>query len=195
MGSMRTILLGILAIPLAAQASSFSAGGAIVLGLDSYRKAVNNSTGLILNAGWDTTVFKSGIPARLSLGLGFMPGKDKDGLKTSLTLYQFAGDVLIDTGVQGLKGVLGFSVNKYTASFSGEESQAVFDSDHHFPFHDDSGIKGGLRLGLEYNFSPLLTGEVLLQATELAGRGRSDTLIRQGAINPSWIQVGARYRF
>ena len=195
MGSMRTILFGFLAIPLAAQSTSFSAGGALVLGLDSYRKAVNNSTGLFLNAGWDTTVVKSGIPARLSFGVGFMPGKDKDGLKTSLSLYQLAGDVLIETGVPGLKGVLGLSLNKYTARFSGEESQAVFDSDHHFPFRDDSGLKGGLRLGLEYGFSARLSGEVLLQATELAGRERSDALIRQGAINPSWIQFGARYRF
>lgn len=195
MNFVRTCMLGLLALPVVAQSTPFSAGGALIAGLDSYKKAVNNSTGFLVNAGWDTTIYKSGIPARLSLGVGLMPGKDLNGLKTSLTLVQFAGDVLISTDVQGLRGVLGLSANKYSAKFSGTESTSVFDVDHHYPFHDVSGIKGGLRLGFEYSFQKNLIGEVLLQATELAGRQRNDLLIRKGAINPGWVQFGVRYQF
>jgi hypothetical protein len=195
MNVFRTCMLGLLALPLAAQSSPFSAGGALIVGLDSYKKAVNNSTGFLANVGWDTTVYKSGIPARLSFGVGLMPGKELNGLKTSLTLLQFSGDILISTDFQGLRGVVGLSVNKYSAKFSGAESPSVLDVDHHFPFHDVSGIKGGLRLGFEYSFSKQIVGEALLQTTELAGRQRNDALIRRGAVNPGWLQLGARYQF
>jgi hypothetical protein len=195
MNVIRTFLLGLLVLPLSAQSTSFSAGGALILGLDSYKKAVNSSTGLLVNGAWDTTVLKTDIPARLTLGFGLMPGKETNGLTTSLKVLQFSGDILIDTSVEGLRGVVGLSVNKYYASLKGIESQSAFDTDHHFPFHDVAGIKGGLRLGLEYSLSQRVTCEALLQATELAGRQRNDTQIRDGGINPSWVQFGARYKF
>ena len=191
----RTCLLGLLALPLAAQSTHFSAGGALILGLDSYKKAVNNSTGLTLNLGYDTELYKSGVPARVTFGVGLMPGKELNGLKTSLTLFQLAGDLLVNTEVQGLRGVIGLSVNSYSARFSGQESPSVYDVDHHFPFRDAKGIKGGLRLGLEYTFSPRWTGQALLQTTELAGRQRYDPLIRRGGINPAWLEFGMRYQF
>lgn len=191
----RTCMLGLLALPLAAQSTNFSAGGALIYGLDSYKKAVNNTTGLTLNLGYDTSVYKSGIPARLTFGVGLMPGKERNGLKTSLTLIQLAGDILIQTEVEGLRGIVGLSVNSYSAKFSGYESPAVFDAEHHFPFRDAKGLKGGVRLGLEYSFSKRWSGQALLQTTELAGRQRYDPLIRQGGINPAWLEFGARYRF
>jgi hypothetical protein len=195
MKNVRSILLGLLALPLAAQTTGFSVGGGLILGLDSYKKAVNNTTGLMFNAGWDTKVYKTDIPARISLGLGFLPGKDINGLKTSLSLAQLAGDILIDTDIKGLRGVVGLSVNKYTAKYSGQESPSVFDVEHHFPFRDVTGLKGGLRLGVEYSFSSRFVGEALFQTTELAGRQRTDALIRKGAINPGWLQFGVRYKF
>jgi len=195
MNVFRTCMFGLLALPLAAQSSQFSAGGALIIGLDSYKKAVNNSTGFFANVAWDTPVYKSGIPARLSLGVGLMPGKELNGLKTSLRLLQFSGDILINTNLQGLRGVVGLSVNEYSETFSGVESTSASDADHHFPFHDAKGIKGGMRLGLEYSFQKRLTAEVLLQVTELAGQQRTDALIRKGGINPGWLQVGVRYSF
>jgi len=195
MNPARTCLLGLLALPMAAQSTNFSGGVALIYGLDSYKKAVNNTTGLTLNVGYDTSVYKSGIPARVTFGASLMPGKERNGLKTSLTLFQLAGDILIETEVQGLRGVVGLSVNSYSAKFSGYESPAVFDADHHFPFRDAKGLKGGVRLGLEYSFSKQWSGQALLQATELAGRQRYDPLIRQGGINPAWLEFGARYRF
>lgn len=191
----RTCMLGLLALPLAAQSTDFSAGGALIYGLDSYKKAVNSTMGLTLNFGYDTAVYKSGIPARITFGVGLMPGKERNGLKTSLTLFQLAGDILVQTDVPGLRGVFGLSVNSYSARFSGYESPAVFDADHHFPFRDAKGLKGGLRLGVEYAFTTRWSGQALLQATELAGRQRYDPLIRQGGINPSWLEFGARYKF
>ncbi|WP_243322590.1 outer membrane beta-barrel protein [Geothrix sp. SG200] len=191
----RTCLLGLLALPALAQSSPFSVGGGLILGLDSYKKAVNSSTGFTLNAGYDTNLLKSGVPARISFGLSLMPGKETNGLKTSLTLYQLAGDILVDTGARNLRGVIGLSLNSYTAKFSGQESPAVYDVDHHFPFHDAKGLKGGLRLGLEYATGSHWSGQVLLQTTELSGRDRNDPLIRRGGINPAWLEFGVRYRF
>jgi len=191
----RTCMLGLLALPLAAQSTDFSAGGALIYGLDSYKKAVNSTTGLTLNLGYDTAVYKSEIPARITFGVGFMPGKERNGLKTSLTLLQLAGDILVQTDVPGLRGVFGLSINSYSAKFSGLESPAVFDAEHHFPFRDAKGLKGGLRLGVEYAFSTRWSGQALLQATELAGRQRYDPLIRKGGINPAWLELGARYKF
>jgi len=195
MNVIRTCLLGLLVLPLSAQSTAFSAGGALILGLESYKKAVNNTTGFVVNGAWDTEVLKSRIPARLSLGFGLMPGKETNGLKTSLSVIQLSGDILIETQIEGLRGVVGLSMNKYFAKYSGQESQSVFDSDHHFPFRDVDGIKGGIRLGLEYSVNKQISCEVLLQATELAGRQRTDTLIRKGAVNPGWLQFGARYKF
>lgn len=191
----RTCMLGLLALPLAAQSTNFSAGGGLIHGLDSYKKAVNATTGLNLNVGYDTSVYKSGIPARISLGVGLMPGKEQNGLKTSLTLVQLAGDLLIQTDVQGLQGVVGLSLNSYSAKFSGYESPAASDVEHHFPFHDAKGLKGGLRFGVEYAFNARWNGQALLQATELAGRQRFDPLIREGGINPAWLEIGVRYKF
>ncbi|BDU71875.1 hypothetical protein [Mesoterricola silvestris] len=195
MKHLRSILMGLLALPLAAGNPGFSAGGGVILGLDSYKKAVNSTTGFMINAGWETTLAKTDVPVRVALNLGTMPGKALNGLKTSLTLAQLSGDLLLDTGVPRLRGVFGLSLNSYKASFSGDESPAIFDAEHHFPFHDCKGLKGGLRAGLEYALTSRVTVEALLQATELAGRQRNDALIRQGAINPAWLQLGARYQF
>jgi len=192
----RIFMLGFLAMPLAAQSSPVSVGGALMLGLDSYKKVVNNSTGFLVDVGWNTNLSKTGsVPIRLSLGVGLMPGKETNGLKTSLTLLQLSGDLLIKTNVEPLRGVFGFSLNKYTAKLSGEESQSTLDVDHHFPFHDVDGIKGGLRMGMEYTFHKQFTAQLLLQTTELGGRQRMDPLIRKGGLNPAWIQCGVRYSF
>lgn len=191
----RTLLLGLLALPMAAQSPQISVGGALLVGLDSYKKVVNNSTGLLVNVGWDTAIPKSDVPVRLSLGVATMPGKATNGLKTSLTLIQFSGDLMLKTNIPQLRGIFGLSLNKYSAKLDGVESTSSQDVDHHFPFHDVDGIKGGLRLGMEYTFNKQLTGELLLQATELAGRQRQDPLIRKGGVNPAWLQVGVRYSF
>ncbi len=195
MKHLRSILMGLLVLPLAADPSAFSVGGGVILGLDSYKKVVNNNVGFMVNGAWETTLLRSGVPARVSLGVGFMPGKAYNGLKTDLTLVQVAGDILLETGSPKFRGIFGLSLNSYTAKFSGVESQSIFDSEHHFPFHDCKGVKGGLRLGMEYNYSRHMTFEALFQVTELAGRQRNDVLIRRGADNPGWLQLGARYQF
>jgi len=191
----RTLLMGLMALPLAAQSGPLSVGGAILVGLPSYKKVVNNSTGFLVDVGWETHLAKKAVPARLSLSLGAMPGKEINGLKTSLTLFQLSGDLLLKTDIENLRGIFGLSLNKYTASLSGPESSAAMDVDHHFPFHDVDGVKGGLRFGAEYTFRSHFTAQILLQATELAGRQRTDALMRKGGLNPAWIQCGVRYSF
>lgn len=191
----RALTLGLLVMPLAAQSTPVSVQGALITGLDSYKKVVNNSTGFLVNVGWDTSITKSAVPARLSLGLGTMPGKEINGLKTSLTLIQLSGDLLIPTRIEHLRGIFGLSLNKYSAQKSGEESPSSLDVDHHFPFSDIKGVKGGLRLGAEYAFNRQVSGELLFQTTELSGRQRADNLMRKGGLNPAWIQCGVRYTF
>jgi hypothetical protein len=195
MKSIRPFLLALLALPLAAQSSGFSVGGGLIAGLDSYKKAVNSNTGFGVNAAFDTVVHGTDVPIRLQVGLDSMPGKATNGLKTSLTHVQLASDLLVDTGVSGLRGLAGLSLNSYSASFSGTESTSASDASHHFPFKDVKGIKLGLRLGLEYAFDKAWSGEVVLQQTELAGQDKSDPLVRVGGVNPAWLQVGVRYRF
>ena len=134
-------------------------------------------------------------PVRLQLAVGLMPGKESFGLKTSLTHFQLGADLLLDTSVTGLRGLAGLSLNSYSAQFSGTESTDAGDVDHHFPFKDVKGIKFGLRLGLEYAFTPSLSGELVFQQTELAGQSISDPLVRVGGVNPAWLQFGVRYHF
>jgi len=191
----RIVLIGLLALPLGAQTLPVSVGGSIIFGMDSYRKVVNNSTGFMVDVGWDAHLAKNALPARFSISLGSMPGKETNGLKTSLTLFQFSTDLLLKTDIENLRGVFGLALNMYRASLSGTESTAAADVDHHFPFHDVDGVKGGLRLGAEYTFRKHFTAQILLQATELAGSQRTDRLQRRGGLNPAWVQCGVRYSF
>jgi len=233
-------LLTLLALPLAAQDSGFSAGGGLILApksyFGSYDLAVHNNLGYYVNGSYQLGTSDGNISGRVSLGVHFMPGKTKSAhstyqvvetagaaavtkdvqtdLKTSLTLYQVSGDLLIKTSVPNLSAIVGVSVNKYAAKFEGTEvtgkvynndatltsaaTQAVdhdAQADHHFPFKDDAGIKAGLRVGVQYSFTKSLSAELLLQQTELAGQNGSDPAIRAGGVNPAWLQLGVRYNF
>jgi hypothetical protein len=199
MNRIRISLLAMLALPLAAQDTGFSAGGGFIVAPKSYfggyDKAVNNTLGYYVNGAYKMGTTDSKIAGRAGLTIGFMPGKERDGLKTSLTLYQVSGDLVIQTSIPSLSGVVGVSVNSYSASFSGVESQTADDTVHHFPFKNCKGIKGGLRLGLEYSFTKHLSGDLLFQQTELAGQVASDSFKRAGGINPAWLQLGLSYKF
>jgi hypothetical protein len=116
-------------------------------------------------------------------------------LKTSLNLLQAHGDLLIETGRSSLHGLAGLSVNSYSMSRSGTESEDPQDRDHHFPLRDVKGLKLGLRLGINYAFTRNLSGELLFQQTELSGKDLEDPYVRQGGINPAWIELDVRYHF
>jgi len=192
------LLLGLLALPqpLAAQSNGFSAGGAVILGLDSLKKATNNTLGFTVAADYDSLIWNTDIPARLGLTYADLPGKENFGLKTSLTLLQFHGDLFLDTDLPALRGILGISFNRYGMTTSGTEDTAdPMDVDHHFPIRQAKGLKLGARVGLAYRFSKAVSGELLLQQTELAGKDLEDPLVRQGGINPAWFQLGVTYHF
>jgi len=78
---------------------------------------------------------------------------------------------------------------------------------------DAAGLKLGLRLGAEYRLTSHLSVQALFQVTELGGgesqldpnlpsttpANQKDALkflrFNRGAVNPSWLQVGARWTF
>jgi len=141
---LRTSLLGLLVLPLAAQSSDFSASGGLINGLDSLKKATNNTFGLVVGVDYTTHFWGTDIPVRVGLSYAFMPGSSTsyaasapaevtlvDGsthtgtiatsgtLKTSLNLLQVHGDALLDTGVQGLNWFVGLSANFYSMKRDG----------------------------------------------------------------------------
>jgi len=189
---LRSSLLGLIVLPLAAQGTGFSVGGGLLVGNDSLKKATNSTTGF--HVGADYTL-STGVPVRLGLTLASMPGKAENDLKTSLTLSQAHGDVLIAFPAPAWKALIGVSVNSYSMSRTGTESTDSLDVDHHFPVRDARGLKLGLRLGLSYALTTRLSGELVFQQTELAGKDLEDPLVRRGGINPSWFELGLRWHF
>jgi hypothetical protein len=187
----RTALLGMLAMPLCAQ---FSASGGLILAFPSLKKATQTDLAFALGADYTSHLYGTEIPARVGLALASMPGKEVNGLKTSLTLVQLHGDVFIGAGP--LRCLGGLSINSYTMSRSGNENtQDPLDRDHHFPVRDVKGLKLGMRLGMEYAITKTLALELTYQQTELAGKDLQDPMVRQGGINPGWAQLLFTYHF
>lgn len=193
-------LLTLLALPLAAQDTGFSAGGGVLLApssyFGSYDKVVNNNLGFYVDGAYTLKGTESDVAGRVTASYFSMPGKAKsNGLKTSLGLFQVAGDIVFPTGVESLNGVVGATLNKYSVSNSGVESVDPNDATNHYPVQDGAGIKGGFRLGVEYTFTKVIKGELLLQQTELGGQNANDPVKRAGGCNPAWLQLGVRYSF
>jgi hypothetical protein len=191
----RVLLISLLSLPLVAQTSGFSVQGGVILGFDSLKKATNSATGLTLGADYGTRIWGTDMPARVGLSFSALPGKELNGLKTSLTLTQAHGDLVMGGTEGGVHLLLGLSLNAYQMSRSGTESSDPMDVDRHFPIRDASGLKLGLRLGLAYAINRSWSTELLFQQTELAGKDLTDPLRRQGAINPAWLELGFRYYF
>jgi hypothetical protein len=202
MRSLRTTLLSLLVLPLGAQ--GFSVTGSFILPLESLKKATNGSSAYSAGFDYETRLYGTDVPARAGLAFAAMPGSEKFGLKTSLTLVQLHGDIYLTTPNPKLRGLVGISFNSYSQSRTGTEDTAdALDIDHHFPMHDVKGVKLGLRLGLDYRLAKNWSMELLFQQTELAGKDLSGDitdpngvgLVRQGGINPGWLQLGATFRF
>jgi hypothetical protein len=182
-----------MAYPLAAQVT---ASGGLILPLDSLKKATNANIAYMAGADLGGHLPGTEVPARAGLSLAMMPGQQKNGLTTSLRLVQLHGDVFLATGTPKLRALTGLSLNSYSMSTSGNENTAdPLDRDHHFPMRDVAGLKLGLRLGLEYAITHSMALEMTFQQTELAGKDLQDPLVRQGGINPGWIQMLITYHF
>ncbi|MEI8329812.1 MAG: hypothetical protein WCG14_07445, partial [Chlamydiia bacterium] len=63
--TLRSSLLGLLVLPLAAQGTGFSLEGGALLGNDSLKKATNASLGFHLGADYGTRLVGTEVPARL----------------------------------------------------------------------------------------------------------------------------------
>lgn len=183
---MRTAALVALACgSLAAQAPSspWDAGASLVLPLDGLKKVTHAGAlgGLTLEGGYNGLVHGTRLPFRASVSLLHLPGRQEGDVKSSLMGLQVAADVVTTTGVDKLSTVLGFSATRWTW-------------DYQDPTHrvrtTMRGPKLGFRFGFDYQVSARLTASCLLQQTELG----TDNLSSR-AYNPSWLQVGAKYRF
>ena len=192
---LRTSLLALLALPMTAQTPGLSLDGGPIAGFDSLQKVTNNKTGFQVGLDYTGHVPGTDFPARSGLTLARFPGQDWNGLKTSLGLVQLHGDLLVP-GTAPIYGILGASLNTYSLSEQGTEDTAdPLDIDHHFPVRNAKGLKLGLRLGLGCTLGSHLALEAILQQTELAGKDLQDPLVRQGGINPGWLELTFRYTF
>jgi len=202
MRTLRFALVALLVLPLGAQ--GFSVSGSLIQGLESLKKATNATTGAIVGLDYDTHFSGTDVPVRAGVSFAAMPGKEHFELKTSLSMVQVHGDLFLATPSPALRGLVGLSLNSYSMSTSGtEDTNDALDVDHHFPMSNAKGIKFGFRIGLDYRLAPDWSLELLLQQTELAGKDLSGDvkapdgteLVRQGGINPAWLQLGVTYRF
>jgi hypothetical protein len=191
--TIRTSILALLVLPVAAQAPGFSVAGGPILGFESLKKATNNTVGYQLGADYTGHVPGTEIPARVGLAAASFPGKELNGLKTSLTLGQLHGDLLLPFGT--CYGIVGGSLNSYTMSRTGTEGEDPLDVAHHFPVRDAKGLKLGLRLGVGFNLSKRIALEATFQQTELSGKDLNDEMVRSGGVNPGWLNLDLRFNF
>lgn len=180
--SLATALLG--AASLQAQAPSpWDVGASLVLPLDGLKKVTHAGAfgGFIAEVGYHGLVNGTKLPFRASGSVNVLPGRQEGSVKSSLLGYQIAGDVFAPTGLDRLQLVVGLSLNRWTWDYQDPTG------------HTKSTMKGpkfGARLGFDWWMNKHLTATVLLQQTELGTDNRSSR-----AYNPSWLQVGATYRF
>ena len=179
--------------------SGWQAGAGLSLCLDSLRDYTNQSLGISLQGDYQVPLSDSKSAVRFGAEVDFFPGKAREGRKISLEDYQIHGDVVIPLGDSKVSLVAGLSLNAWVKQVSGPDAFDPAQS------NDTSGSvkrafgKLGFRTGLEMPVTEKLTGQVLLQVTEL---GTDNEFLKDGdpvwgksAVNPSWIGFSMRYRF
>jgi len=188
-------IAALLALPAAAgePTENWHLGLDVSLANDSLRKVTEKTEGLGLCIGLDRKLGDSNVGFRPGFSMHFLPGNYRgDDSKVSLTNLQLAMDLLIPTGLKNLNVATGLSLNLWRYSAIGS-NQGV-------PPYDLSGskapndLKFGFRLGLDAKVSSNVTAEVMLQMVEF-GRYITGKDYIADCINPSWVQVGARYHF
>jgi len=160
----------------------WTAGGALTFALDGLKEVTHNNNGLVLDFGYNGHLGATAIPFRASLGYQYLPGKEDGGLKQSLTSFQLAGDIFIETPWKDLQFITGLSINRYKVKAEATGFGSTTDT--------VKGPKFGARLGLEYQFNSAWSGQLLLQMTELGTDAAATT-----GVNPSWIQAGVKFHF
>jgi hypothetical protein len=159
----------------AQETTRWDVGGALLMGLDGLKSVTGNSQGTNLQAGFNGHIANSDVPFRASLQVYTMPWNGNDPANTGLRDVQLAGDIFTQTPFPRLRLLAGLSLNKW---YRGESKTSV------------KGIKFGGRLGVDYELASHWTAEFTVQAAELG----TDAYATKG-LNPSWAQLGVRYRF
>jgi hypothetical protein len=161
---------------------SWTAGVSLTAALDGLKEVTHETNGFVVDFGYNGRLGNTTVPFRASLGYQIFPGSAAEtGLKQSLTSIQLAGDIFISSPWKDLQFITGLSLNKYkvkseSATFSTTESV--------------EGTKFGARLGMEYQFNPAWSAQLLVQMTELGTDSAAST-----GVNPSWLQAGVKFHF
>ncbi len=217
---LRSASLGLVLSGLALSAQDapkpFAVGVHMVSGLTALKDVTGNNAGAVVDFSYTGMLAKSNVPFRAGLAYNTFPGKTDDfQVKESLTAFQLFGDIVIKTGVEHLDLVTGLSVNKYHYKVDSPDASVLQGSTYGYGSQSGTvkGLKFGARFGVAYAFTSAWSAEVMLQITELGSsdRYRMDpssptrdiwdskakffTGPRSAGINPSWLQVGAKYHF
>jgi hypothetical protein len=163
--------------------SAFDAGLNVVVPLNTLKSITHTSGygGFTAECGYSSHIRNTTVPFRLSASVNNLPGKQMDYTKNSLLGLQAAADVLTATASDRISMVAGLSLNAWRWDY---QDPSV---------HTRTTMKGaklGARFGFDYRASAQITTSLMLQMVELGTDAQSTK-----GYNPSWIQVGARYRF
>lgn len=179
------LMLAAAGLTASAQESRVDVGGALAFtsGHTMKQELTNNSLGFGLEAGWRSLENRAQVPFRLGATVMSFPGKERDGAKNSLTLFQANADVFLKTPLPNTQFFAGVSLNRWrvTEDFAGKSETMTV-----------KGWKMGYRFGLEATLNNNLSAYASLQLVEfgLVGERRGDL-----PANPTWTQVGVRYQF
>lgn len=178
--------------------TGISVSASVVSGMDALKSVTNNRSGFTLGLAYEHMTAIE-VPVRFELSSIYLPGRDRQGLKTSLNSVQLASEVFIKTPVEGLRFLTGLTLNRYSVSNSGETRDAQGNLVKAFPVDSVKGIKLGGRLGMEYALNERVSLNCIFQLTELGATApevaSEEPSVAKGGSNPSWIQIGMRYRF
>jgi opacity protein-like surface antigen len=213
------VFLGIAALALpsvmahAADGPNFFVGGGLLGALDSTKTITHNSLGFNITGGTEVRSSDGTYGFRPGVAVYFLPGSEKEGVKTSLNNFQIYGDIVFDSGIKNLAFTAGLSVQRWyykTTAAAGIVSPLQLDDKGFL-----NGTKLGLRLGVEYRVNKNISAELLFQQTDFGSKdgeakgnvystngnfppptpAQEGTLISGSNATPAWIQMGVKYHF
>lgn len=168
---------------LQAEGSGFDLSGGFAKPLDAMKTVTQNGAlAPHLSVGYNGNLATTTVPFRLSLGYAAFNGKETEGTKRSLGLFQFGSDIFIESGFKGVRLTTGLTLNRWTsrAETGGTSVSTTV-----------KGVKIGGRAGIDVTLAPRWSVNATLQVAELGVDGEPLGPSR----NPAWLELGARYRF
>jgi hypothetical protein len=200
-------------------------GAAMPVAMEGLKQWTNQSfMGLCLDGSYLMPIAGGGAYFRFGLGVNYLPGREGNGhesylgpgetLLRTITLYDIQAnvDVMFPIGSSPLSLFTGLSLNTWYRKVSGQYQYDPSLESNASGMVKNAFGKYGLRLGAEYAVSRNLSVALTFQMTELGTdleflgeehkydeNGNMHWWVADGygehAVNPTWIQVGVRYRF